>query len=196
MLLITLSYNNLLDISIGSHLQDTLLQLPIWKCMQWQKLGLKHLHSYKPHSKCSNSVLIYYQSNSWKTACATLFYSLWGLHRLFPHLLLCLDFSRSFSLSFLCSLCRCSRSLCLSLCLWESASREAKKIKKSSWEKTPRLPHEPLHFSPPHTSIFCDSKFVTKILISEVLNGFMVPAAQVNSSWQQLRLYGLWFNDL
>lgn len=32
----TLSYNNLLYISISSHLQDTQLQPPTWKCRQWQ----------------------------------------------------------------------------------------------------------------------------------------------------------------
>lgn len=49
-----------------------------------------------------------------------------------PYLLLCLDFSRSFSLSFLCSLCLCSRSLCLSLCLWESATIKDESVKRRS----------------------------------------------------------------
>lgn len=52
-----------------------------------------------------------------------------GLAWFHPYLLLCLDFSRSFS--FLCSLCRCSRSLCLSLCLWESATIRDESVNRS-----------------------------------------------------------------
>lgn len=60
----------------------------------------------------------------------------WGTCWFNPYLLLCLDFSRSFSLSFLCSLCRCSRSLCLSLCLWESVTIRDESV-KSSHELSP-----------------------------------------------------------
>lgn len=63
-----------------------------------------------------------------------------GAWWLSPYLLLCLDFSRSFSLSFLCSLCRCSRSLCLSLCLWESATIRDKSVTRSHVLSPAHLP--------------------------------------------------------